>query len=65
MGIRVLSEYYSDDGKRTATIYVNPSMPDYYVSVKNETGSTFTATFETMTASEDYADDWVRSKGAH
>lgn len=56
-----LSKFYSDDGKRIATIYriLGKDKKKFSVSALNESGSSFTALFETALDAENFAEDWV------
>ncbi len=61
MSIKIISEYLSDDGKRTSTVYKVLEDGDYRVSVKNESGSTFSSSFDSVDTAEDFAEDWVKN----
>lgn len=55
-----LSKFYSDDGKRTATIYrILGEKQKFSVSVVNDSGNSFTALFETALDAENFSEDWV------
>lgn len=56
-----LSKFYSDDGKRTATIYrlLGKDKKTFSVSAVNESGTSFTALFESAVDAENFAEDWV------
>ena len=56
-----LSKFYSDDEKRTATVYkvLGESELTFASSVKNSSGSTFVAYFSSLTDAEDFSEDWV------
>ena len=56
-----LSKFYSDDEKRTATVYkvLGESELMFASSVKNSSGSTFVAYFGSLTDAEDFSEDWV------
>lgn len=64
MSLKYLSEFYSDDKKRTAQVFVDtgPAFTGYHVSVKNDSGTSFTARFETVDDADDFAEDWVFKK---
>lgn len=59
MAIKVLSEYFSNDNRRSAKIYVLLPQKEYNVSVMNEAGSSFTSMFENINDAEDFAENWV------
>lgn len=59
MAIKVLSEYFSNDDRRSAKLYVLLPQKEYNVSVMNEAGSSFTSTFENIDDAEDFAENWV------
>jgi hypothetical protein len=61
MSIKIISEYLSDDGKRTSTVYKVLEDGDYRVSVKNESGSNFSSSFDSVDTAEDFAEDWVKN----
>jgi hypothetical protein len=56
-----LSKFYSNDSKRTATIFrlLGMDKKKFSVSAVNESGSSFTALFETALDAENFAEDWV------
>lgn len=60
--IKIISEYIGEDEKRTATVYKDLAVNDYKVTVRNESGSSFLATFEDVDSAEDYAESWVMNK---
>jgi len=57
--IKIISEYIGEDENRTATVYKDLEVNDYKVTVKNEAGSSFLATFDNIDEAEDYAESWV------
>lgn len=57
-----LSEFYSEDKTRTASIIRELGTNHYIVRVKNEAGSTFTASFENEENAEGFAEEWVVQK---
>lgn len=59
MAIKVLSEYFSNDNRRSAKLYVLLPQKEYNVSVMNESGSSFTSMFENINDAEDFAENWV------
>jgi hypothetical protein len=54
-----ISEFYSDDEKRTASVIKELGTNRYRVSVKSDSGSTFSALFEDEDSAEEYAEAWV------
>ena len=54
-----LSEYFSEDQKRTASIIKEIGTNNYIVRVKNDAGSTFNAVFANEEDAEGYAESWV------
>lgn len=54
-----VSEYYSEDKKRTASIRVELGTKRYVVTVVNDSGSAFTSSFETEEDAEQFAENWV------
>ena len=57
---RNISEYESPNGKRTAEVSKNLSFKnDYVVTVKDEAGSRYKATFHNLESAELFAEDWV------
>lgn len=57
--VQVLSTFYSDDGKRTATVYRLLLTKDYQTAVTNDAGVSFSAKFENAADAENFAEDWV------
>lgn len=57
----LISEYFSDDMKRTAAVYRRGN--SYKVSVKDEMGSTFVSEFEKIDDANDYAEDFALKQG--
>jgi hypothetical protein len=59
--LKLLSEYYSDDQTKTAIVYktLDKDLPGYMATVKSDTGSTFSAHFETEDDAEEFAEQWV------
>lgn len=55
-----ISEYFSDDEKRTASVIKELGTGHFIVRLKNEAGSAFSASFEDEDAAEQYAEDWVK-----
>lgn len=56
-----ISNYFSEDKKRTATIRQELGTKRFIVTVMNESGSAFSATFDTEEEAEQYSEDWVLS----
>ena len=56
---KVISEYYSDDKTRTATIRLELGSGEFQVSVMNESGHSFSASFSTEEDAEGFAEEWV------
>jgi hypothetical protein len=56
-----LSTFYSEDGKRTATVFriLGEDKKKFSVSAVNDSGSSFTALFEALVDAENFAEDWV------
>jgi hypothetical protein len=55
-----LSEYFSEDGMKTASIVKELGTGRYIVRLKNDAGSAFSASFENEDDAEQYAEDWVQ-----
>lgn len=54
-----LSEYYSDDHKKKASIIKELGTKRYVVQLINDSGSAFSASFDTEDEAEQYAEEWV------
>lgn len=54
-----VSTYYDEDRRRTATVRLELGTKNWVVSLMNDSGSAFSATFETEEDAEQYAEDWV------
>lgn len=54
-----LSEYYSEDKKKRASIIKELGTKLYVVQLINDSGSAFSASFESEEDAEQYAEDWV------
>ena len=54
---KLLSEYYSNNGKRDAKVYTDGN--EFIVICVNELGSHFKSVWDTEQKAEDYAEDWV------
>lgn len=55
--MRELSKYFSDDGRREATIYMENGR--FYVSAKSASGTTYQSTHENESMAELFAEEWV------
>ena len=58
-GYKQLSEYFSEDQKKTASIVKELGTNKYIVRFKNDAGSIFSSSFDTEDDAEQYAEDWV------
>ncbi len=58
-GYKQLSEYFSEDGRKTASISKEIGTNRYIVRMMSDTGSAFSAIFESEEDAEKYAEDWV------
>jgi hypothetical protein len=54
-----ISEYYSEDQKRRASVIKELGTQRFIVRVINDAGSAFTATFHNEEDAEGYAEEWV------
>ena len=54
-----ISEFYSDDERRTASVIKEIGTNRYIVRLKNEAGSAFSASFGDEESAEQYAEEWV------
>lgn len=54
-----LSEYYSDDSGKKASVVKELGTGRYIVRLMNDSGSAFSASFETEEDAEAYAEDWI------
>lgn len=59
MSYKELSTYLNDDQTRTATIRQEIGTKRFVVSVTNESGHAFSASFITEQEAEAFAEDWV------
>jgi hypothetical protein len=58
---KLLSEYFSEDNSRSATIrLILDKNRVYNVTVTNDSGHAFTATFENEDDAEGFAEEWVQ-----
>lgn len=60
MSYKLLSEFYSDDQKRRATVSQDLTTRQFRVAVISDTGSAFSSMFETEDAAEEFAEQWVK-----
>jgi hypothetical protein len=58
-GFKQLSEYYSDDTKKRASVIKEIGTNKYIVKLINDSGSVFSATFDNEDDAEGYAEEWV------
>ena len=58
-GYKELSEYFSDDSAKTATIVKELGTNRYIVRLMNDSGSAFSASFDSEEDAEAYAEEWV------
>lgn len=54
-----LSEYFSDDSAKTATVVKELGTNRYIVRLMNDSGSAFSASFDSEEDAEAYAEEWV------
>ncbi len=54
-----LSEYFSDDNSKRASVVKELGTNRYIVNLINDSGSAFSALFETEEDAEAYAESWV------
>lgn len=54
-----LSEYFSDDNTKRASVIKEIGTNRYIVKLINDSGSAFSAIFETEDDAETYAESWV------
>lgn len=60
MPIKELSKYFSDNEKKTATVYFDLDENLFRVSTTSDTGSAFVALFGNENDAEIFAEEWVR-----
>jgi hypothetical protein len=60
MSYKLLSEYYSDDQKRRATVSQDLTTRQFRVAVISETGSAFSTMFQVEDDAEHFAEEWVK-----
>lgn len=54
-----LSHYFSEDKKKSASVIRELGTGHYVVKMISDSGSAFSASFETEDDAEAYAEDWV------
>jgi hypothetical protein len=54
-----LSEYISEDGKRRSTVLKNTETKQFVVRATSDSGSVYTATYDSEEDAEQFAEDWV------
>lgn len=54
-----LSEYYSDDTNKKASVVKELGTNNYIVRLINDSGSSFSATFDDEDSAEQFAENWV------
>ncbi len=58
-GYKQLSDYYSDDSKKTASVIKELGTGRYIVRLVNDAGTAFSTTFDAEDDAEKFAEDWV------
>lgn len=58
--LKLLSEYFSDDMKRRASVTQELDTKKFRVAVVSETGTAFSTMFEVEDDAEQFAEDWVK-----
>lgn len=58
--LKLLSEYFSEDMKRRATVTLELTTRKFRVAVVSETGSAFSTMFDVEDDAEQFAEDWVK-----
>ena len=58
-GFKEISEYFSDDSSKRASVVKELGTNRYIVRLMSDTGSAFSASFESEEDAEEYAEDWV------
>lgn len=61
-GYKEISDYFSEDGLKTASVIKELGTGKYIVRFKNDAGSIFSATYDDLDSAEQYAEDWVYVK---
>lgn len=59
-GLKLLSEYFSDDMKRRATVTMELDSRKFRVAAVSETGTAFSTIFDEEDAAEEFAEEWVK-----
>ena len=59
-GLKLLSEYFSDDMKRRATVTMELDSRKFRVADVSETGTAFSTIFDEEDAAEEFAEEWVK-----
>lgn len=54
-----LSQYYSDDTNKKASVVKELGTKSYIVRLTNDSGSSFSTTFDNEEDAEQFAEDWV------
>jgi|APGre2960657373_1045057.scaffolds.fasta_scaffold77965_5 hypothetical protein len=57
--LKTISEYYSEDSNKRAVVMKDLTLGNYRVVVTNDSGSSFSTSFDTLEHAETYAEDWV------
>lgn len=57
---KLLSEYFSDDNKRRASVLKDLNSGEYRVTVVSEAGTAFTSIFNDDNSAEIFAEEWVK-----
>lgn len=60
MSYKLLSEYFSDDQLRRATVSQDLTTRKFRVAVISDTGTGFSSMFELEDAAEEFAEEWVK-----
>lgn len=58
--LKLLSEYFSEDMKRRASVTQELDSKRFRVAVVSETGTAFSTMFDTEDEAEQFAEDWVK-----
>ena len=56
--MKLLSTYFSDDEKKKADVF-RVKEKEYRVVLRDDTGTTYSVTFEAEEDAENYAESWV------
>ena len=54
-----LSEYISEDGTHRSTVLKNTETKQFVVRAVSDSGSVYTATYDSEEEAEQFAEDWV------